>query len=132
MPKFIFAISFFLFLAHPALAAAPETDEDATCTAASGTVTDYAQKGDDIILVECPAHPDGGVHASSTCACHQPPGDDGKCAVYACNSDGSPTETEARHAAAPVPAKKHLPVKKKPKPAPPKKSDAASPPQGTP
>jgi hypothetical protein len=52
----------------------------------SGADMGYVQRGDDIIMTECPAMEGDGV----LCTCHAPPGEDGECRIYACTPDGEP------------------------------------------
>jgi hypothetical protein len=80
MTRFLFVLSCLLFLSAPAFAQAA-----VDCTTPNEATTDYAQVGDDIVMVQCGA--DGEV-----CSCHAPAGENGKCRVYACNPDGSVKE----------------------------------------
>jgi hypothetical protein len=96
MRKMLLTLFVMLLLTQPA--AAQESQGPASSCAASGNgAVGYVQRGDDIILMECPA-----MEGNATCTCHEPPGQDGACRVYACNADGSPKEAEA-HPAPPAP-----------------------------
>lgn len=126
MHKTLLALSFLLFLSAPALA-----QSDDSCSPNTDSI-DYVQLGDDIILVECPAM------EGASCSCHAPPGEDGKCRVYACNADGvehvakkpEPAVTQEEKAAS-FPAqeeKKKLKPRKKLKPPPAEEQKEAAPP----
>lgn len=121
MRKVLLALSLMVLLAHPA--AAQESQSPASsCAASDSGAVDYVQRGDNIILMECPAM-EGGAAA---CTCHEPPGQDGQCPVYACNADGSPKAAEVKPApplqeekpvamakpTAAAPVKSHSPKKK--------------------
>ncbi len=96
MTRFLFVLSCLLFLSSPAFAQAT-----VDCTMPNDATTDYAQVGDDIVMVQCGA--DGEV-----CSCHAPADENGKCRVYACNPDGTVKEP---------PKPKPEPKEEKPKPA---------------
>lgn len=94
MTKFLLtlALPLLFFLSTPAHA---QSALDDSCTAPSDDTTDYVQRGEDMIMMECP--PEGG----GACACHAPAGPDGKCQVYVCNADGSPIVPKPKPVAKP-------------------------------
>jgi outer membrane biosynthesis protein TonB len=101
----------FLLLASPAAYAANES-----CMPA-GPETGYVQRGDDILMIECPAM-DGAV-----CTCHEPPAENGTCRSFECNADGSskveevkpPPAAQEEKAASPPKAETPKPAAKKKK-----------------
>lgn len=80
-------LSLFFLLAAPAAAYA-----SAESCMPAGPDAGYVQRGDDILLIECPAM------EGAACTCHEPPGENGECRSFECNADGSPKVAEVKPA----------------------------------